>query len=655
VAGAVLHGPLAAQRDTIPKARRDSIARRDSLARLDSLRRDSLAKRDTLIMRRDTTIRIPVPTRADSLLQDTLAKKDSLHPPKPDTIKAATAHSELPPDIGIARKLYWSRDSLFATGAITLADLLSRVPGLTLFNTGWIAAPSAMAYMGDFQRVRVFFDGFELRPLDPRSRGVLDLKVVNLWAADDVLVEVMADEVRVYINSWRVRGTTPVTRTDVSTGDQQTNLYRAFFGKRYNDGAGLQFAAQQYGTTPPSVFGTSSDQLGLIGRVGWANPAWSVDAYAMRTTRHGGIIISDQLISRPLIDTILAHDWQRTDAYVRVAHGDPDTSAVWGQVMAVGSRFSYDGIRTFAIAQPKTALDSIRAFSPLDTGVFRAQYIASLGTVLGPLRVSATERLWAGGGTKLSSPSARASFTIGRLAITGFGEARDADSIARADVTGSFVPVSFIAFHGSAGRISDHRVTDSSFTTNYVRGEVGLRIFNLWLLGGAMRRDSTRLTPAAEFDTLFASPIQPPATALTAAIRGQLWRFIQADAWALRWSDTAGAYRPRYETRSELFVRTNLRQRFPTNDFGLMFSLIHEYRSGVHFPLRRDTLSVLRNDTLVTVPGYRTIGLLLEIRILSATISWQFRNMLGERYAQVPFFVMPRQTNFYGVRWEFLN
>src|SRR5262249_56845583 len=83
LAGAVLHGPLAAQRDTIPKARRDSIARRDSLARLDSLRRDSLAKQDTLIMRRDTTIRIRVPTRADSLLQDTLAKKDSLHPPKP--------------------------------------------------------------------------------------------------------------------------------------------------------------------------------------------------------------------------------------------------------------------------------------------------------------------------------------------------------------------------------------------------------------------------------------------------------------------------------------------------------------------------------------------------------------------------------------------
>jgi hypothetical protein len=99
-----------------------------------------------------------------------------------------------------------------------------------------------------------------------------------------------------------------------------------------------------------------------------------------------------------------------------------------------------------------------------------------------------------------------------------------------------------------------------------------------------------------------------------------------------------------------LFVRTNLRERFPTNDFGLMFSVIHEYRSGVRFPVQGTN-----GINAVTVPGYRTISTLLEIRVLTATVSWQFRNLLGERYAQVPFFIMPRQTNFYGVRWEFLN
>src|SRR6185437_12916985 len=98
VAGAVLHRPLAAQ--------------------------------DTTKVRRDTTLKVPVPQRADSLLRDTLAKQDSIKAQKPvprDTIKAALAHSELPALPGIGRRTFWSRDSLFSTGAITLADLLDRI------------------------------------------------------------------------------------------------------------------------------------------------------------------------------------------------------------------------------------------------------------------------------------------------------------------------------------------------------------------------------------------------------------------------------------------------------------------------------------------------------------------------------------------------
>ena len=40
-------------------------------------------------------------------------------------------------------------------------------------------------------------------------------------------------------------------------------------------------------------------------------------------------------------------------------------------------------------------------------------------------------------------------------------------------------------------------------------------------------------------------------------------------------------------------------------------------------------------------------------RVVSAVVSWQFRNMLAERYTQVPGYFMPHQTQFYGVRWEF--
>ena len=45
----------------------------------------------------------------------------------------------------------------------------------------------------------------------------------------------------------------------------------------------------------------------------------------------------------------------------------------------------------------------------------------------------------------------------------------------------------------------------------------------------------------------------------------------------------------------------------------------------------------------------------LEIRIVDATVFWQFRNALGVRYSQVPGLEMPRPISLYGVRWSFRN
>ena len=616
-AGAVLHHPLRAQeKDTIPK-------------------------------RRDTTLVVPLPARADSLLLDTLAKKDSLKKPvvHRDSIKAPLAHSELPIDLAIGRRWHWSRDSLVATGALTLADLLDRVPGITTFHAGWISAPANAAYLGDVHRVRVFYDGLEMDALDPRGQGVLDLTQVNLWAVEDAVIEQGADEVRVYLRSWRVRNTTPYTRTDIGTGDQQTNLYRGFFGRRFDNGGALQFGAQQYGTTPPSVFGTSSDQLALVGRVGWARKQWSVDAHVTRISLHRGGIFDDRF-SGTLRDTIPADPSTRSDAYIRVGFRDPDTSAVWWQALAVASNYDYTGIRTLVITNPMTAADSVRAAASLDTNTFRSQYIASGGIVRGPLRVSGTERLFRSSGTHLSTPSVRASFALSRLAISAFIEGKSADSIARSDVTAQFAPLPFVSVIGGVGRTSDSRVKDSTFAAQYMRGELGLRIHDLWFIGGFIRRDSVRLPPPHVFDTVFVARGERSATGTTVAIRGQVWRLLHADVSAIRWNDPAGSYRPRYQTRTELFARTNLLKKFPSGDLGLFGSIVHEYRSGVSFPVA---------ESVVTVPGYRTFSTLVEIRILRATISWQFRNFLGERYAQVPNFIMPRQTNFYGVRWEFSN
>jgi hypothetical protein len=96
-----------------------------------------------------------------------------------------------------------------------------------------------------------------------------------------------------------------------------------------------------------------------------------------------------------------------------------------------------------------------------------------------------------------------------------------------------------------------------------------------------------------------------------------------------------------------LYLQTNLLNRFPRGNFGLLASLAHEYRSSVRFPLP--------GDSLVSIPDVRTLALKIEIRVQTAVVSYQFRNVLQERYQFVPGFLMPRQTQFYGVRWDFWN
>jgi hypothetical protein len=98
---------------------------------------------------------------------------------------------------------------------LTVVDILDRIPGLTTYRSGWIATPQTAAFNGDFQRVRIFYDGIEMDSLDPDNGGILDLSTVQLWTLEHLSVERSAGEARVFMRSWRVENTTPYTRVDV--------------------------------------------------------------------------------------------------------------------------------------------------------------------------------------------------------------------------------------------------------------------------------------------------------------------------------------------------------------------------------------------------------------------------------------------------------
>jgi hypothetical protein len=126
---------------------------------------------------------------------------------------------------------------------------------------------------------------------------------------------------------------------------------------------------------------------------------------------------------------------------------------------------------------------------------------------------------------------------------------------------------------------------------------------------------------------------------------------------ATRWT-TKAIMRPAAEARAELYIRTKWLSKFPRGQFGLNATAIYEYRSATQF--RTDgNISGNAWATSATgttqASGSSSASTLIEFRIERAVVSWQYRNIVGANRALVPGYLMPRQTNIYGVRWDFFN
>jgi hypothetical protein len=621
-----LHGEAGAQVRDTSRTRRDTLrGRGDTIP----ARRDTAVKRDTT-----RAVVVPVPAGEDSLLRrDSLARRDTTPPPR-DTVKAPIATAEAPVLADPSGSFVWDRRDMFSTGALTVQDLLTRVPGVTTIRSGWIAQPMFASFLGDPSRVRVFLDGLELIELDPRAGGIWDLSQIPLWALDDIRIERGAGEIRIHMRSWRVDRTTPFTRTDVYTGDQSTNLYRGLFGRRYQHGEILQLAGQQHGTDPGRNI-ESSDQLGMLARVGVARQNWSIDAFMLRGDRNRGLTLTE-----PLSDSIPPTESTRSDAYLRAGWGRSDRG-LWVQGIAHASRYTFGGERISG-TEPSSA----------DTSRFESQYVLTGGYARGPLRASVTQRFRAGLQRRIATPSARVGFETTRLTLSALAEGRGVDSTRRLEVMGVARPLGFVYLAGAFGVERPRTLPDSLVTPEtpssptFARAEAGVRLRDVWFSGGIMRRDRVVLDAPRLYRSSTETGTDAAQDGLFAAIRGRIWKRLYGDFQGIQWSDSGGFYRAKYQSRSELYVSTQMIERFPTGNFHLLASAVHEYRSHSFWP---DSSGVLR------ATGYRTISTLLQVRILQAEVFWNFRNILGERYRQIPGFPATRQTNIYGVRWEFWN
>jgi hypothetical protein len=434
------------------------------------------------------------------------------------------------------------------------------------------------------------------------------------------------------MRSWRVDNTDPYTRVDVATGNEDTNLYRGFYGKRYNNGAVLQLGGQQFGVTSPRFSG-SGDALSLLGRIGIARKGWSVDGYVNRL--HATRAIERPTVGRP---PVLSLDETTTNAYLRAAVGAA-SGGPWAQITAASLAFkgtTGPDRNTAATAQPDT----------LERRVLENQYNVSGGYTAGPARLEINDRLRARSGTSTNSISGRLDFATRLGVLSGFAEHDGFRQTTNADVGARLQPVPFLALSGSVATSKPNGGPASVLaTTTTVRGEAGLRILGPWISAGMITTDKTQGLAPLVYDTLLLPTPAGRATARTISIRGPLGRGFGIDSWFAAW-DQAREYQPKYQSRSEINFTNNFIKRFPRGDFEVHAAGVYEYRESTIFPLAAGD---------VRSPTAKTLSALLEIRILRAVVSYQQRNILGYPYSVIPGFDMPRVLAIYGVRWDFWN
>ena len=583
---------------------------------------------------------VPVVARPDSVRPDTVRRAipvaavgDSV---VRDTVKSPLAVAERPasPEIR-GRRTVWDRQAIFASGALTLPELLAQVPGGTVFNAGFIAAPTATSWYGEPGRVRLFLDGVELDGLDPRAGAVQDLSTVQIAALEEVAVERAAGELRVFLRSWRVRLTTASTRTDITTGSENTNLYRGFFGKRTNSGGVLQVAAQQYSTTSVRT-GGDGDALAAFARVGFARGRLTVDAVGSRFGRTRSATYRNVISGTLEQNAIGAFKGNDAAGYVRAAWGDADSSGLWLQVIAASLRHEETGDST-----PPT--DSTAA---ADTARSLTQYVAAAGVTRWGARLSATARLRVQNGESRLSPTLRASWERKWVALSGMVEEGGPDSTRRIDALAALTPFPWL--HLSLAH-SIHTPDDTAFgglgrTTS--RAEVAARIYGRWVSVGAVQRSTSRALGMPVFDPLFVAVDIAASSGLEGGLSGQVWGPFSFDWRGIRWAEPA-LYRPQVESHGELRVASDFLKQIKRGTFGLTAGLTHDYRGAVEMPA--GVGAVRRAEGASWVGGY------LEMRIGSARIFWYNRNAVGKVYETVPGYLMPRLVQLYGVRWEFWN
>ncbi len=578
---------------------------------------------DSLRPRRDSVALAGGPARRDTILPDSLS---------PDSFRAALPLLGPPPGpLSRRARIVFDEDSLHYLGALTLGELLVRVPGVFLVRAGWFGEPEVIAYAGQgAASIEVYWDGWAMDPMGEDSSAI-DVGRVSLGLVRRVEVEVLPSVLRVYLFS-DVQGVRRArTETSFSTGDAQTNTYRIRYLNRWKDGTGLGVGVNWFGTNGPSTAASDVTHLSIWLKGTWSpSPLVGVEYQVLR-----------QNVSR-----------------------DPLTVTTSGaQLPRVDVRRTDGFVRAYAATRPD-----------------------GLGLRLDALLGSASYRD-SSAGTKqsLSQGAAVVAYRATRWSAEATTRIRDARTPLDLQLRGSWVPMGSLTLSAYALRrthLGDRRSVEAGGTAefHFLRALVfrgGLRWRDAvaspamladtnqsevdWSAGGGIhlarldldvdltRHDNFSAPAFGVFTTQLPAGSYLLVRTVTAALSARLTRSLTLSGWYRHPLDPlTAAFEPPHHTRAALTLRSKFLPTFRRGIFDLVAQMgVEGWSDGV--------AGTDSSGTDIQLKGAVTVDYLFEIRLVGAVLFWTMRNAQLERYGEVPGFEMPRGLQRFGVRWEFTN
>lgn len=583
--------------------------------------------------RQDTTA-----VRTDSLRVDSIAGDTLVFAEETATTARVLAPHARGAESSFATAIWeWDREDLLREGALSLSDLLERVPGLITYRPGTLLQPEVIsAYGGTRNSYDVVIDGYIL---DPLVEPTYEFSRLALAELSHVRVVRRLDVTRVEVRTYAATEGVAESRVEAGVGEPDTNLFRGMLlSPRFLVGP-LGLAIERLdtdgtrGTQPADAFS------------GWVKWAWirgesGIQAEFRRNTvtRHG---------TSPWIS-----EGRREDLVLRGRLGL--ARGLVAEAFGGHSTFELD---TLSVSLPEDSIRPAKLEQSVTQFGGRLSYQNDFAWVDATVRGRDTDLLpafqvdLAAGGRLGGIGEANAYFTQANW------ENGSAASYTIRAIGGPFYGLRpFVELFGGDHGARVHLNQEGAFFTHRSGSRTGLE-FNRWgvQLGAAILgvESDSLLSFGLPFDT---TSVGFPGGSLSGwefAGRAQLYfPWLFADGSYTNWlSGTSWIYMPTNFWRAGLELHA---LPLESGNLEIYGRIGMRHRSAVTMPAAVENTETgeIRFEPVI-FPGYDVVDGYLQIRVMSVRLFLRGDNLLNAEYFDSPQLPIRGPRIYYGVKWDF--